>query len=278
MNNMLLLSLLLLLSWPTCVDATIADPSLPQHAVTMLSGSHQVNHRSDKPSEDAEAKGMRFKAIAIESFSWGVQEGAYYRTAQIQSLLDDNSFTLNKVASFSKFIIDGDILMPTILAAEQIYVKTSDRETRTVNTSYTFDKSPRFVSQPPTWRDYLKRTMPNPKRPINQAHPRTGQEIDVWDIEFKKGWLQGVSQAESIYSSDLNRLFSYLAGLYRFRFLLAQNIVTLPTIGKDKKGLMLLDSGKTINLNDVKYTITLDPTFRAITDWQPVFNRGAAHE
>ena len=34
----------------------------------------------------------------------------------------------------------------------------------------------------------------------------------------------------------------------------------------------------TINLNDVKYTITLDARFNKVTDWKPVFNQGSAHE
>ena len=41
---------------------------------------------------------------------------------------------------------------------------------------------------------------------------------------------------------------------------------------------MLLDAGRTINLNDVKYSITLDSKFNKITDWKPVFNKGNAHE
>lgn len=272
------LSLWATMIFPAFCQASVSDSNLPPYAVELLRESYKINSSSYKPSDDEGALQMRLKALGVEAFSWGVQEGAHFRNDQIQNLLEANSFTLNKVANFSKFIIDGSILMPTVLAAENIYAKTSDSETRTVNTSYTLDKPPKFVSQPPTWRDYLKRSLPLPRRPIDQAHPKTVEEKKVWDREFKKGWSQGVIQADSIYARDLNKLLADLAGLYRFRYLLAQNIVTLPTVAKDKNSYMLLDSGKTINLNDVKYTIILDSTFKKISDWQPVFNRGSAHD
>ena len=87
-----------------------------------------------------------------------------------------------------------------------------------------------------------------------------------------------MDQANKIYQSDLNKMHKDVTGLYRFRFLLAQNIVTLPRLVRDKSSVMLLDSGKTINLNDVKYTIQLDAQFNKVTEWKPVFNRGSAHE
>ena len=168
--------------------------------------------------------------------------------------------------------------MPTVLEAERIYVKNNEREARTVNMSYTLDKPPRIVSQTPTWRDYLVRSMALPRKPIANAYPRNSEEKAVWFKEFKRGWFRGVEQANSIFQSDLAKLHNEIAGLYRFRFLLAQNIVTLPKLVKNKSSVMLLESGKTINLNDVKYTIELDAKFNKVTDWKPVFNRGTAHE
>ncbi|MGP5159724.1 type IV secretory system conjugative DNA transfer family protein [Pseudoalteromonas prydzensis] len=251
--------------------------TLPVEAENMLSASYSGN--PDKYHEIGEEEAaMRLNAVSVEAYSWGIREGAFYRNDQIQQLLQSRSFTINKTVSLSKFIIDGKMLMPTVLEAERIYVKSSDREARTVNMSYTLDKPPRIVSQVPTWRDYLLRTMAKPIKPIDNAYPRNDVEIQVWAREFKRGWFRGVEQANSIFESDLNKLHSDVAGLYRFRFLLAQNIVTLPKLIKNKSSVMLLDSGKTINLNDVKYSIQLDSRFNKVTDWKPVFNKGNAHE
>ena len=255
----------------------VAQDELPQKAQHILISS--VSSSSlELSSGEVAAKEMRLNAVAVEAYSWGIQEGVYYRTNEIQAVLNEKSFIINKTVNFAKFIIDSKMLMPTVLEAERIYVKNSDREARTVNMSYTLDKPPRIVSQVPSWRDYLTRTMPKPIKPIANAYPRNKLEKELWFKEFKRGWFRGTKQADSIFESDKAKLHKEIAGLYRFRFLLAQNIVTLPKLVKNKSSVMLLESGKTINLNDVKYTIQLDAKFNKVTDWKPVFNRGAAHE
>jgi len=251
---------------------------LPNHVSDILNESHKLNHDKTKKSDEESSRQMRNKVVGIEAYSWGIQEGTYFRIHEIQSLLEQNSFTLNKTVSTGKFLVDGQMLMPTVLEAERIYIKNHDREAQSVNMSYTIDKPPRIVAQPPSWRDYLKRSISKPERPIRAAHPKNNEEILVWDREFKRGFSRGIEQANTIYSADLIKMRNEITGFYRFRFLLAQNIVTLPKMSKDKVSVMLLDSGKTINLNNVKYSITLDSTFNKVNEWKPVFSQGAAHE
>lgn len=267
----------ILLVFMIASNCVLANETLPSEATSLLEESLDGLPASEESAE-AEADAMRLKAVSVEAFSWGIQEGAYYRNNEIQSLLNENSFILNKSVTLSKFLIDGKMLMPTVLEAERIYVKNNDREARSVNMSYTLDKSPRIVSQAPTWRDYLVRVMDKPRLPIANAYPRNNAERSIWEKEFKRGWLKGEKQADSIFSSDLNKMLKDVTGLYRFRNLLAQNIVSLPKLIKNKSSVMLLDSGKTINLNDVKYRIQVDARFNKVTEWKPVFNKGSAHE
>jgi defect-in-organelle-trafficking protein DotC len=251
---------------------------LPKYVSEALRDSYDINHEDSKPSEQEDARAMRFKIVGIEAYSWGIQEGTYFRTNEIQDLLQKNSFTMNKTVSVGKFLVDGQMLMPTVLEAERIYITNHDREAQSVNMSYTIDKPPRIVAQPPTWRDYLLRSVKKPEKPIAAAHPKNDAEIVIWDKNFKRGFLRGIDQANSLFSSDLMKMRNEISGFYRFRFLLAQNIVTLPKMSKDKVSVMLLDSGKTINLNNIKYSITLDSTFNKVNEWKPVFSQGAAHE
>jgi len=269
---------LMLFSFLISVGAQADVVVLPKHVAEELISSHTLNHEDTKPSDEEDARELRNKVVGIEAYSWGIQEGTYFRIVEIQRLLEDNSFTMNKTVSVGKFLVDGKMLMPTVLEASRIYIKNHDREAQSVNMSYTLDKAPRIVAQPPTWRDYLKRSVKKPEKPLRAAHPKNDEEVLVWDREFKRGWLRGIVQAGTIYTADLIKMRNEIAGFYRFRFLLAQNIVTLPRMSKDKVSVMLLDSGKTINLHNVKYSITLDSTFNKVGDWKPVFSQGAAHE
>ena len=178
----------------TCsMFACDAAMALPQKIQSLLEASHSINSRGSQKSEDEKAIELRYKAISTEAYSWGVQLGAHYRMQEIQKILESESFKLNKVFNFSKFIVDGQMLMPTAIEAERIYVKNGNKEARSVNTSYTLDSPPRIVSQVPTWRNYLVRTIEYPDAPIKQAHPKKiAMKVEVWDYEFKRGFEKGI--------------------------------------------------------------------------------------
>lgn len=237
-----------------------------------------LNYDKDKADEDEVAAEMRIKAISIDAYSWGIQEGVYYRTSVIQGLLEQNSSVIHKLISLGKFVVDGKMLMPTVIESERIYVKNSDISSTEINMSYSLDKKPRIVSQVPTWRDYLKRTVAEPEEPLDHALPRNKAEQVAWDREFKRGWESGIRQANNIFNNDLARMHSDIAGLYRYRYLLSQNIVVLPVIKNVKTGVIVLDSGNTIYLNNVEHMIEMETMFSDVNVWEPVFYQGDAHE
>ena len=254
-------------------DSVSSDFVLPESGESILKASHTVNHKAHKASGEDEAKAMRLKTVAIEAYTWGIREGSYYRMLEIQDNLDSLSYLLDKGYNFSKFVIDGRMLMPTALRAERIQVNSNDKESREALTSITLDKSPKIISQVPTWRNFLKRIAKPPVQPIRQSHPKNNEEIQLWDSEFKRGWVRGVKQADDTFQFDSNKLKTYFEGLYEFRFLLAQNVVYPPKLSKNETPVLLLDSGRTINLNDVKYRITLDAGFNKVEDWKPIMRR-----
>ncbi|MFT5851564.1 MAG: defect-in-organelle-trafficking protein DotC [Colwellia sp.] len=251
---------------------------LSLEAANKLDSSLEINYDKDTPDPDDIAAEMRIKAISIDAYSWGIQEGVYYRTGVIQGLLEQNTNVIHKLISLGKFVVDGKMLMPTVIEAERIYVKNSDISSTEINMSYSLDKKPRIVSQVPTWRDYLKRTVDAPEEPLKHALPRNKSEKIAWDKEFKRGWKSGVKQANTIYNNDLARMHSDIAGLYRYRYLLSQNIVVLPVITNVKTGVIVLDSGNTIYLNNVEHVIEMETMFSDVNVWKPVFYQGDAHE
>jgi defect-in-organelle-trafficking protein DotC len=256
----------------------INEPLLSERAQLKLDSSLEKSFEKDDDDEDEVAALMRLKAISIDAYSWGIQEGVYYRTGVIQGLLEKHSSVIHKLISLGKFVVDGTMLMPTVIEAERIYVKNSDVSATEINMSYTLDKPAKIVSQVPTWRDYLKRKVDIPEKPLEHALPRNIAEQTAWKNEFKRGFKSGIRQANTIYDNDLARMHSYIAGLYGYRYLLSQNIVLLPVISKVRTGVVLLDSGKTIYLNNVEHSIEMSSIFNNVNDWKPVFYQGDAHE
>jgi defect-in-organelle-trafficking protein DotC len=252
-----------------------ASTPLSIEANSKLAESMNRNFEKDTPDEEETASLMRIKAISIDAYSWGIQEGVYYRTGVIQGLLEKYSSIIHKLISLGKFVVDGKMLMPTVIETERIYVKNSDVSSTEINMAYTLDKMPKIVSQVPT---HLTRSVSIPEKPLGHALPKNKDEQIAWDAEFRRGWSSGISQADAIYNNDISRMHSDIAGLYRYRYLLAQNIVLLPVISNVKTGVVVLDSGKTIYLNNVEHNIEMNSIYNDVNDWKPVFNQGDAHE
>lgn len=258
--------------------ASTGETALSAEAKERLDASLIANFDKDTEDPDDIKAAIRIKAISIDAYSWGIQEGVYYRTNVIQGLLEKHSSVINKLISLGKFVVDGKMLMPTVIETEGIYVKNSDVSSTEMDASYSLDEPARIISQVPTWRDYLKRTVSLPEPPLQHALPKNENEQIAWTKEYKRGWASGIKQANTIYNNDLARMHFNIAGLYRYRYQLAQNIVLLPVISKEKTGVVLLDSGKTIYLNNVEHVIEKKSTFNDVKNWNPVFYQGDAHE
>lgn len=232
---------------------------------------HQITAKTEYEKEQAKVAELRLDALRVSAFSWGTQEGMYWRYQIIQRQLEKNSLRLHMIADFNRFLVDGKMLMPVISKSERMFEQNSDSNVRTVSVSYTLEKPARLVSQPPTWRDYLIRAVDPPVKPHDALFPRTKVEQVVWADALDRGWESGVEQANEIFDIDLRRMHADLDGMYRFRTLFAQNIVTLPVYKNSRYNVVKVEDGKTIHLNDVVYEITEQSEFSDSAKWEPFF-------
>lgn len=236
-----------------------------------LSELHQITAKTEYAKEQAKVAELRLDALRVSAFSWGTQEGMYWRYQIIQKQLERNSLWLHTIADFNRFLVDGKMLMPVVSKSERMFEQNSDSNVRTVSVSYTLEKPARLVSQPPNWRDYLIRAVDPPVKPHDALFPRTKVEQVVWADSLDRGWASGVDQANEIFDIDLRRMHADLDGMYRFRTLFAQNIVTLPVYKNSRYNVVKVEDGKTIHLNDVVYEITAQSEFADTAKWEPFF-------
>lgn len=265
----------LFISSTTYADDEVFVPNVPEKELpARLKELHSITESVDYDKDEQGVQQIRLQTLKQAAFSWGVQEGLYWRYQNIVDSLEQQSLELHTVFSFNKFLVDGKMLMPSIIEADRIFEQTTDSTVRTVNVSYTLDKPARLVPQPPTWRDYLIRPIDKPQKPHDVIFPRTKEEERVWVENLNKGWEEGVSQANDIFEIDLRRLQKDIEGMYRFRKLLAMSVVTMPKISSSKYSVIKLDNGKTLNINDVVYSITAQSDFTETDKWEPFFRLG----
>lgn len=252
-------------------ERTTTQPD-EQPVPTRLRELHQITAKTELEKEQAKVAELRLDALRVSAFSWGTQEGMYWRYQIIQKQLEKYSLRLHAIADFNRFLVDGKMLMPVVSKSERMFEQNSDSNVRTVSVSYTLEKPARLVSQPPTWRDYLIRTIDPPVKPHNVLFPRTEVEQVVWADALDRGWASGVEQANEIFDIDLRRMHAELDGMYRFRTLFAQNIVTLPVYKNSRYNVVKVEDGKTIHLNDIVYEITEQSEFSETEKWEPFFS------
>jgi len=241
---------------------------------TRLSELFDITENVDWENEEKGIKEIRLKTLKNAAYSWGVQEGLYWRYNNIVEILERESLQLHTIFDWSKFIVDGKMLMPSVVEAERIFDQSSSSQVRTVNISYTLNEQARLVPQNPTWRDYLIRAVDKPQKPHDVIFPRTKEERAAWNHNLRRGWKTGVKQANDIFEIDLRRLQKEFEGRYRFRKLLTMGIVSLPKVSSSKYTILKTDNGKTMNLNDVVWTITRQSDFTDKDNWQPFFRTG----
>ncbi|MNJ37261.1 Toxin co-regulated pilus biosynthesis protein Q [compost metagenome] len=104
----------------------------------------------------------------------------------------------------------------------------SSDQIRTANLVYKKERDERFVSVPPTWRDYLLVGLPtqaNVDLPVMEARPVDSAEMKIWQEAVKQGWQEGADQAVAILDANFNRLTRDYKGMLLYSTLLQQGMV-----------------------------------------------------
>ena len=181
---------------------------------------------------------------------------------------------LYQAFDFTKFIVNGNILLPTVQITKSIVDQENVQSMRAVSASYTLKQTSKVVLTPPTWRDYLVRLYPKPAEVSEVLTPRNSIEKEAFDHEFKKGWSVGVRQAERIFDADYTRLENDIVGHYDFRILASQGVLSLPSTSQSLYPTYLTEDGKTLYINDKILGIDTDAKFTDANHWTPYFRQG----
>ena len=146
----------------------------------------------------------------------------------------------------------------------------SDTSIRLDSKTYKIIQQARFVTTPPTWRDYLYMDFSPPNVPSKSLLPESQDEAKVWNAYLKKGWIQGTDQANDIFRSNLDRMKRDFLGMVLYRKLLEQHMVSSPFVAQTSLGVT--GDANEIHINDQVLRITAPSALQTdASKWQPVF-------
>ena len=161
-----------------------------------------------------------------------------------------------------------NVLPPVLNKANNLVNINSQGDTiRIAGETYNILAPARFVTAPPTWRDYIWMSYPQPTLPDRSLLPQNSGEQAFWKANVALGWQQGINQAISIFTINLNTLDRDFSGMLLYKELLIQNMVSPYYVKTTEQGVT--GTGNHMMIDDQTLQITNQPQLLYQTQrWQ----------
>lgn len=216
---------------------------------------------------------IRKESLKEAALSYGARGGLAARSYEINKSMAGRGVYLDKVYDFRQLLIaapSGFMIEPPIISEslKALLIEGDGQKAAVADAIYKINENVKIVSAPRNWRQYLERTWGPVEDPPDILRPKDEKERAEWRINVKKGWLEGIEQADEVFAQDLNRLHYEFSGMVRYRQLLAQGMVSAPFAQQIDRGVTGEDA--TMRVGDRAVVITGVPEL--ITEsqrWQP---------
>lgn len=216
---------------------------------------------------------IRSEMIETAANTVGFQNGLADAAKTLIDQLNIRQSRLDNIFQFNTLVQKNGVLPPVIVEANDLSAFSED-QIRTADKVYKIIKTERFVSVPPSWKDYLYVGLINQPGEVVGVKPENSAELKLWRKAVQKGWEQGQNQASEILKENFNRLNRDFTGMMLYSTLRQQHMIDSTTVGESittlngtKDQLMIGDKHKRILK---KATFNTNPA-----QWKPVLNRSS---
>lgn len=244
--------------------------------VGSLSGLKQMSaprltprERYQEQKEGLVLSNVRYTALEQSALSIGARAALAWRSKQINVILQQDAPILNQAYNFYGLMLPNNVLPPVLLTAQNTLNLASPNVLRLASQVYKIKSQARFVTAPPTWRDYIWMDYSKPARPDNSLLPQNNVEQEVWNHYVTQGWHNGIIQANNIFAANLARLNQDYTGMVLYLKLLQENMVSAPFVAKTNLGIT--GDASHMSINDQVLRITALPSLNLNGNtWKPI--------
>lgn len=246
------------------------DESTPADLTALMN-----EQRSSEETERARfAQKIRMDAVREAALSYGARGGLARRTWEIRQKLDLNANNLDRVYNFRALLMSAPsglvIEPPVVTESEKNVIVASDGQSAAVSDlMLQIGREARIVTAGREWRTYLERDWGKVEPPPNVLLPKTDEERLAWAKWVAQGWEAGYKQGDEIFQADIDRLVRDYTGMVRYRWLLAQNMISAPFALQQDRGVT--GGGDEMRIGDRALAITGQSQLQARPEnWQAV--------
>lgn len=171
---------------------------------------------------------LRSQMLTDAGRTVGFRGGMVSRGRSIIRALEARADQLDMLFQFAPLMSKNGTVPPVIVEAQDLAAFAPD-QIRTATNVFSKVKDERFVSVPPTWRDYLLTGLPQKgavELPVVAARPQDDREMTLWRRAVQAGWDEGQKQADAILEANFNRLTRDLGGMLLYATLLQRGMIS----------------------------------------------------
>ena len=197
---------------------------------------------------------IRIQAVQDTAISYGAQSALAWQSKKINTQLSNKQKILSTIYDFKRIMLPHNVLPPVINQASNALNLSDSKTLRSSDQVIEIIKDAKFVTTPPSWRDYLIMNFKTPEKPADTMLPRNNMERQIWDQYVVEGWRRGYKQANAILSERLGKLTQDYTGMAFFKKLYVLNMVTAPHVATADLGIT--GNNKKLTIGDKIVRIT----------------------
>ena len=210
---------------------------------------------------------LRLQALQQTALETGAQGGLAKRSGEINQLLLKRARELDQTFNFAPMILHDNVIPPVLVEGRTLFNQSDANTVRIADHTYQIAKQAHFTTTPPTWRTYLWMDYKKPDPPDPTLVPKNEAEMTVWRDYVQKGWIEGLTQANTIFAANLASLKQDYIGMALYRKLLALHMISEPYVAKTRLGIT--GDVNHISINDQVLRITALPELQTNSKkWQ----------
>lgn len=214
--------------------------------------------------------GIRSQVLREAGRTLGFRGGLKQCGRQLATGLESRATVLDQIFQFSTLVTVEGVLPPVIEEASDVASFDED-QFRTADHVYRIARPERFISVPPTWRDYLLAGLVingAVDMPDADVLPKDERETDIWRDAVTSGWNEGCKQGEAILAANFNRLTRDFTGMLRYSMLIQQGQVKRTKVAESVQ--IVTGNGQRLAIGDRHRRITDKATLEANPrNWTP---------
>ena len=233
------IALLSLAVFLTACSSTASNQAMMTGDTTSLSGLKSMCNLNPRPDATTQGQVGKIREMALRetALTLGAQGGLAYRARIIDEELTDQARYLDTVFDFNSLVLEHNILPPVLLEGRNTLNLADTQTIRISDRVYKVSKQARFITTPPTWRQYLWMDYKKPDYPNITLLPKYVTERQIWSFYVTRGWKKGVEQANTIIEENVARIKEDYSGMILYRKLYAMNMVSPPFVSHTDLGV-----------------------------------------